>query len=245
MIINIAYPRRGTQTKFEYKDEKQWQKLYEFKVGQEVGGELFGQNFEGYIFRITGGSDNNGFGMKQGVLTKNKVKLLLDGTGSGYFQKRTGTQRRKSVRGCIIGREISSLNMVVVQKGEKEIEGLTNIRNPLRLGPKRANKIRKLFNLPRHYDNRGKKDAEKVVVNNVDVCRAVVRRPTKSVGEKKYYKAPRITRLLTTERLRRKKQKRSTKLQRCIKNQESMKTHSKLLGELKAQAIARKKSSRK
>lgn len=245
MIINIAYPARGTQKAFEYKDEKMWQKLYESKLGQEVSGNLFGENFENYVFRVTGGSDTNGFGMKQGVLTKNKLKLLLAPGTSGYFCKRTGVHKRKAVRGCIIGREISSLNLVVVRKGDKEIEGLTDVRLPLRLGPKRANKIRKLFNLPRHSDNIGKKDADKVKVSNVDVCRAVVRRVTKEVGDKKYYKAPKITRLLTTERLRRKKQKRSIKLQRCVRNQESMKVYAKMVNQRKTEEKIRKKSSRK
>ena len=49
--------------------------------------------------------------------------------------------------------------MIIVKKGEKEIEGLTDVNIPLRLGPKRANKIRKLFNMPRHSDNIGNKDA--------------------------------------------------------------------------------------
>ena len=42
---------------------------------------------------------------------------------------------------------MSVLNLVVVKKGEKEIEGLTDTTRPRRLGPKRANKIRALFNL--------------------------------------------------------------------------------------------------
>ena len=98
--------------------------------------------------------------------------------------------------------------MVLVRKGEKEIEGLTDTKVPVRLGPKRANKIRKLFNLPRHSDNIGKKDQPKINVSNIDVQRAVVKRITKEIGDKKYYKAPRITRLLTAERIRRKRAKR-------------------------------------
>jgi len=45
---------------------------------------------------------------------------------------------------------------------------------------------------------------------------AVVKRITKvfEKDDKKYYKAPKITRLLTAERLRRKKSKRTSKLAR-------------------------------
>ena len=39
-------------------------------------------------------------------------------------------------------------------KGEQEIDGLTNRVVPRRLGPKRANKIRKLFNLKKEDDVR-------------------------------------------------------------------------------------------
>lgn len=88
--------------------------------------------------------------------------------------------------------------MILVKKGDKEIAELTDARVSRRLGPKRANKIRKLFNLPRHSDFRGQKDHAKVQVHNIDVQRAVVKRVTKEIGEKKYYKAPKITRLLTT-----------------------------------------------
>ena len=69
MIINIAYPRNGTQKKFEYKEEHLWAKLYDRKLGEEVDGSQFGEGFDGYIFQITGGNDKNGFSMKQGVAT--------------------------------------------------------------------------------------------------------------------------------------------------------------------------------
>lgn len=150
--------------------------------------------------------------MKQGVATKNKVRLLLDKGSVGYFQRRKGTRSRKSVRGCIVGPEVTSVNLILVTKGEGEIKGLTDVKHDLRLGPKRANKIRKLFNLPRHSDNTGVKDAQKVDVSNIDVMKAVVKRVTKEVEGKKYYKAPKITRLLTVQKIRRKKIKKQRKL---------------------------------
>ena len=114
MIINVAYPMNGTQKKFEYKDEKLYSKLYDHKLGDEVNGDTFGQGFEGCVFRITGGSDKNGFAMKQGVATKNKKKLLLAPGSTGYRAKREGTHKRKSVRGCIVGPAISSLNLILL-----------------------------------------------------------------------------------------------------------------------------------
>ena len=208
MIINVAYPLNGSQKKFEYKEEKFWQKLYDLKIGDLVDGSQFGngsEGFEGHQFQITGGCDKNGFGMKVGVLTRNKVKLLLAKGSTGYFCRRDGTRKRKYVRGCIVGPEINSVNLILYTKGEGEIPGVTDVKFDRRLGPKRANKIRKLFNLPRHYDNIGKKDAKKVEVSNIDVMKAVVKRVTKEKDGVKFFKAPRITRLLTEDRKRRKK----------------------------------------
>jgi ribosomal protein S6E (S10) len=38
---------------------------------------LFLQEFKGYVFKIMGGCDKQGFPMKQGVLTNGRVRLLL------------------------------------------------------------------------------------------------------------------------------------------------------------------------
>merc|ERR1719316_207368 len=62
--------------------------------------------------------------------------------------------KRKSVRGCIVSQELSVLNFVIVKKGEAELPGITDEERPLRLGPKRATKIRKLFNLTEEDDVR-------------------------------------------------------------------------------------------
>merc|ERR1719473_2350759 len=84
-----------------------------------------------------------------------------------------------------------------------------------RLGPKRANKIRRLFGLPKHSDNLLKKDQKKVEVDKFDVNRYVIKRPTKEVGDKKYYKAPKIQRLITAERIRRKRLYRAGRVERA------------------------------
>jgi small subunit ribosomal protein S6e len=228
MRINIAYPRNGTQKSLKFDDEKQWSRLIDRRLGQEFDGELFGPEYKGYIFRITGGSDRDGFAMKQGVMTKAKLQLLLKEGSTGYFARREGTSLRKTVRGCIVGGELGAINLIVVQKGEKEIAGLTDVTIPRRLGPKRANKIRKLFNIPKHSDNIGVKDAKKIKVDPLDVCRVVIKRITKKVGDKSYYKAPKIQRLITSERLRRKRVRQAEKYDTVKKNQakfEAFKKH--------------------
>uniref|UniRef100_A0A8D2AQR9 Small ribosomal subunit protein eS6 n=1 Tax=Sciurus vulgaris TaxID=55149 RepID=A0A8D2AQR9_SCIVU len=71
---------------------------------------------------------------------------------SCYRPRRTGERKRKSVRGCIVDANLSVLNLVIVKKGEKDIPGLTDTTVPCRLGPKRASRIRKLFNLSKEDD---------------------------------------------------------------------------------------------
>lgn len=46
-------------------------------MGQEIEGEVLGEQFKGYIFRITGGNDKQGFQMKQGILTNNRTRILF------------------------------------------------------------------------------------------------------------------------------------------------------------------------
>lgn len=128
--------------------------FYDKKISQEVPGDAFGDEWKGYIFRITGGNDKQGFPMKQGVLLPHRVRLLLSDGHSCYRTRRAGERRRKSVRGCIVGPDIAVLSLVIVKQGEGDIPGLTDSILPKRLGPKRATKIRKFFNLSKEDDVR-------------------------------------------------------------------------------------------
>jgi len=92
--------------------------------------------------------------MKQGVLLPYRVRLLLSDGHSCYRTRRAGERRRKSVRGCIVGPDIAVLSLVIVKQGESDVAGLTDVVLPKRLGPKRATKIRKFFNLTKEDDVR-------------------------------------------------------------------------------------------
>ena len=46
-------------------------------MGSDVDGEVIGQEFKGYTLRITGGNDQQGFTMKQGILVNGRVKILM------------------------------------------------------------------------------------------------------------------------------------------------------------------------
>lgn len=128
--------------------------FYDKRIAQEVPGDSLGDEWKGYVFRITGGNDKQGFPMKQGVLLPYRVYLLLSDGHSCYRTRRAGERKRKSVRGCIVGPDISVLSLVIVKQGEAEIPGLTDTILPKRLGPKRATKIRKFFNLSKDDDVR-------------------------------------------------------------------------------------------
>lgn len=121
-------------------------------MGQEVPGDSVGPEFVGYIFRITGGNDKQGFPMKQGVMHPTRVRLLLSAGHSCYRPRRTGERKRKSVRGCIVGMDLAVLSLIVVKQGEGEVAGLTDVTHPKRLGPKRATKIKKFFTLNKDDD---------------------------------------------------------------------------------------------
>merc|ERR1712050_286756 len=180
--------------------------------------------------------------MKQGILIKGRIRLILEPGTSGFICLRDGGRRRKGVRGCIVGTDISVLHCTIVKKGDAEIDGLTNVNIPRRLGPKRANKIRRMFVLPKHSDNLQKKDTAKVDVDKFDVNRYVIKRPTKEVGDKKYYKAPAIQRLVTAERLRRKRTYRQGRVERA---KASQKAYNDYLNKLKAAKDAKRKDSQR
>jgi len=173
MKINVAYPATGKQKVIEIADDKKLRAFYDKRISQEVNGEAVGDEFKGYVFKISGGNDKEGFPMKQGVLTSQRVRLLFREGMSCYRPRRDGERKKKSVRGCIVSADLSILNLVVVKKGDQEIEGLTDAVLPRRLGPKRATKIRKMFNLD-------KKD---------DVRKYVIRRPIQKEGKKTIHKS--------------------------------------------------------
>lgn len=51
--------------------------FYDKRLAQEVVGDHLGDEFKGYVFKIMGGCDKQGFPMKQGVLTQGRVRLLM------------------------------------------------------------------------------------------------------------------------------------------------------------------------
>ena len=181
-------------------------------MATEVAADALGEEWKGHVVRISGGKDKQGFPMKQGVLTHGRVRLLLSKGHSCYRPRRTGGRKRKSVRGCIVDANLSVLNLVIMKKGEKDIPGLTDTTVPHRLGPKRASRIRKLFDLSKD-----------------DVRQYVVRKSLNKDGKKPRTKAPKIQRLVTPRVLQHKRRRIALKKQRTKKNKDGAAEYAKLL----------------
>merc|ERR1712042_336916 len=208
MKLNVSFPANGTQKLIEMEDEIKLRFFYGKRMAQEVSAECLGEQFKGYIVRISGGNDKQGFPMMQGVMTNGRVRLLLNKDHKTYRARRTGERKRKSCRGCIVDSNLSVLNLVIVKKGDEEIPGLTDRVVPRRLGPKRVGKIRKLFNLQKEDD----------------VRQYIIRRPLpQKEGEtKQKMKAPAIQRLVTPVRLQRKRAILAKKRMRAEKARKAM-----------------------
>jgi len=158
--------------------------------------------------------------MKNGVLVPNRVRLLLSAGHSCYRPRRKGERRRKSVRGCIVGNDLAVLSLVVVKQGDSDIPGITDTNHPKRLGPKRATKIRRFFNLTAEDDLR----------------KYVIRREVTSKTGKTYTKAPKIQRLVTPQRLQRKRRHIALKRRRAEKEKNAAQEYASVLaGRVKEQ----------
>jgi ribosomal protein S6E (S10) len=236
MKINIAYPQTGLQKLIEIDDEKKLQNLYERRMSQEIDGGILGDEWKGYVMRISGGNDKQGFPMMQGVLTNTRVRLLLSKGSCHYRPRRKGERKRASVRGCIVSHDLSVLNLVITKKGDAEVAGVTDGDAPRRLGPKRANKIRSLFNLTK----------------DDDVRKYVIARTFTNKAGKETKKSPNIQRLVTPLTLQRKRARNSAKKASVVQSAKDAADYKKVVAkrmaeqkEARRSAISKRRSSRK
>ncbi|XP_035902329.1 40S ribosomal protein S6 [Anopheles stephensi] len=228
MKLNVSFPATGAQKTFEIpSDDHKLRHFYDKRMGTELTADHLGEEWKGYVLKIAGGNDKQGFPMKQGVLTNTRVRLLLKKGHSCYRPRRTGERKRKSVRGCIVDQNLSALALIIVRKGEQDIPGLTDVDVPRRLGPKRASNIRKLYNL-------SKED---------DVRQYVVKRPLPvKDGKKPRFKSPKIQRLITPVVLQRKRHRLLIKKRRSEARREAEAQYVRLLALRRRQERVRRTS---
>jgi len=215
--LNIANPSTGSQKLIEIDDDKKLRIFYDKRMSAEVEADALGDEFKGYVFKITGGNDKQGFPMKQGVLVNGRVRLLLKKGHSCFRERRSGEKKRKSVRGCIVGPDVAVLSLVIVKKGEGELPGLTDKYHPRRLGPKRATKIRKLFNLTKEDDVR------QYVIKREYTKEREGKKPIKKI------RRPKIQRLITERTLRHRLELKQAKVKRAVKRKTEAADYAKLL----------------
>ncbi len=115
LVINDVKTGKAFQRLLSNEEAK---KLEGLKMGYTFKGELIGM--EGYEFKITGGSDKQGFPMRADVNGTFKKKILLSG-GVGYKPKQKGVRKRKSIRGNTIADDIAQVNARTEKYGNKEL----------------------------------------------------------------------------------------------------------------------------
>jgi len=195
-----------------------------------------GDEFKGYVFKITGGFDKQGFAMKQGVLLNHRTRLLLDGRTGNYHPRKDGCRKRKSVRGCIVGADMSTINLIIVKRGPADLPKLTDkgSDHPSTRGPKRANHIRKVWGLKKTDDVRPYVVRRKIEGKN---------------GKKDHFKSPKIQRLITPAVRHRKARRVTLKKRRHEKNVKEASDYAALLTGLRdkkrAALLSAKRSEKK
>lgn len=126
----------GTESGKTYNFEVDEGFFLEKKLGEEVLGEGFNQDLNGYVFEITGASDKSGFTSIKGINGISLKKVLLN-YGKG-FKKRPrregkkpradyhpkGLRLRKTVRGEVISSAIRQINLKILKSGEKKLEDI-------------------------------------------------------------------------------------------------------------------------
>jgi small subunit ribosomal protein S6e len=249
MKFNISCPETGRNKVVELQNEDKMSQLIDLRIGNEFDGEIISDLFEGYVFKITGGFDHDGFAMKNGVLTQDKKRLIFRKGVNGFrFHNgwhRAGVKIRKLVRGCIVSADIKILNIKIVKVGKNPIPNLSGKEDavPKRLGPKRATNILKEYGLLEIY-NKKKANAEERKTLRFMVTKFANKREVKTSSGKTFIKRPKVQRLITPIRLRRKRLFKKIKEESRKYTQEQKKAYEESLKRLRKASKKAKKSKR-
>ena len=116
-----------------YHLETEAKELIEKKLHDKVDGKDISPDLVGYEFEITGASDKAGFTVMENVEGIGLKKVLLnyekgmkkkprkEGKKKSSKNRPKGLRLRKTVRGKIISKVISQINLKVLKEGEKKL----------------------------------------------------------------------------------------------------------------------------
>ena len=116
----VSDPKAKKAYQMEISEEKA-RGLLGHRIGETVNGEPL--RLKGYEVLITGGSDKDGFPMREDVHGEGRKAVLLAG-GTGYRPTESGVRKRKMIRGSTVTLEITQVNAKVTKSGEKSLEEL-------------------------------------------------------------------------------------------------------------------------
>lgn len=87
-------------------------------IGDTISGDVAG--LSGYTLKLTGGTDKDGFPMRPDLPGPARKKILVAG-GVGFHPESEGIRMRKSMRGREISSDVTQINAVVVEYGQKPL----------------------------------------------------------------------------------------------------------------------------
>lgn len=118
MKIIIGDKKSSRTYAVELSNEKE-RALYSMKIGEIFDGGILGS--VGYKFKITGGSDKEGFPMRADLDGIGRKAVIL-GEGIGYKGGKRGKLVRKNIRGNIVSEFISQLNVSIFEYGPSSLD---------------------------------------------------------------------------------------------------------------------------
>ena len=91
------------------------------KIGDEVDGIFI--SLPGYKLKISGGTDKNGFPMRNDFPGTRRRRLLISDS-LGFHAKEKGLRRKKSIHGNTVHQDVVQINMNVTKYSTKPIDQL-------------------------------------------------------------------------------------------------------------------------
>ncbi len=115
--LNIGDPKSKRTIQAELDDQAS-AALKGKRLGDTFKGEAIDK--PGYEFRITGGSDNAGFPMRNDVEGEGRKKILIT-HGVGNRERRKGMRLRRTLAGNTIGQNTVQVNVKVTKQGKQPL----------------------------------------------------------------------------------------------------------------------------